>query len=152
MLNYNYVLSFLLITVPSISYACQPISSSSGGSWTLIAIISIGVVVLLLLSSYIQLYRHGEVIFSKTISTLFKVNIIVFIASFLWLTVGLYFFIWAGLIQGGLLPTCETIYSPFFYKYIHLFIDAVLSVSSCILIVSVVLMIIKKISSLKSQK
>lgn len=151
MLNYNYVLSLLLITVPSISYACQPISSSSGGSWTLIAIISIGVVVLLLLSSYIQLYRHEGVNFSKTISTLFKVNIILFIASFL-LTVGLYFFIWAGLIQGGLLPTCETIYSPFYYKYIHLFIDAVLSVSSCILVVSVVLMIIKKISSLKSQK
>ena len=151
MLNYNYVLSLLLITVPSISYACQPISSSSGGSWTLIAIISIGVVVLLLLSSYIQLYRHEGVNFSKTISTLFKVNIILFIASFL-LTVGLYFFIWAGLIQGGLLPTCETIYSPFYYKYIHLFIDAVLSVSSCILVVSVVLMIIKKISPLKSQK
>jgi len=143
-MKYNYILSFLLFIAPSLTFACQPITSSNNDPWALITIIFIGVSSLLLFYGYIQLYKRKKAIFPKAVSTLFKINIVIFVASFLWLTVGLQFFVVTGLIQSDFGALCVTTYSPL-YEYIHPLIKAAYSGSFFVLLISGIFMVFKKI-------
>ena len=148
----KYILSLLFLTLPSLTLACQPITSSSLGvkPWDLI-------IAIITVVCFLLLRRYRKLNFTKSTVMIFTINIIVFIITLLWLYIGLGFFISNGLIRiesAG----CEFSYHSF-YGYLHPFIETIFSMNFIILIISSIVLIIlgalflfKKMSALKYKK